>query len=76
VYVEFMQSVTVDGTECTGYAECSELLAAGEDINYQGASGVVDFSDDGEPTAGAYDVYTYDAESAAQTEDTISFSSI
>jgi len=76
VYVDFMQSVTVDGTECVGYAECSELLAAGEDINYQGASGVVDFSDDGEPTAGAYDVYTYDAESAPVTEDTISFSSI
>lgn len=76
VYVDFMQSVTVDGTECIGYAECSELLAAGEDINYQGASGVVDFSDDGEPTAGAYDLYTYDAESAPQTEDTIEFSSI
>jgi branched-chain amino acid transport system substrate-binding protein len=76
VYVDFMQSVTIDGTECIGYAECSELLAAGEDINYQGASGVVDFSDAGEPTAGAYDVYTYDAEGAPVTDDTISFSSI
>jgi branched-chain amino acid transport system substrate-binding protein len=76
VYVEQMQAVTIDGTECIGYAECSELLAAGEDINYQGASGVVDLSDAGEPTAGAYDIYTYDAEGAAQTEDTVSFSSI
>jgi branched-chain amino acid transport system substrate-binding protein len=76
VYVEFMQDVTIGGTECTSYAECSELLAAGEDINYQGASGVVDFSDNGEPTAGAYDVYTYDAQSGAITEDTIAFSAI
>ena len=76
VWVANMLTVTNDGTECTSYAECAELIAAGEDINYQGASGVVDFSDAGEPTAGAYDIYTYDAESVAQTEDTVSFSSI
>jgi branched-chain amino acid transport system substrate-binding protein len=76
VYVENMLTVSNDGTECIGYTECAELIAAGEDINYQGASGVVDLSDAGEPTAGAYDVYTYDAEGVAQTEDTVSFSSI
>ena len=76
VWVANMLTVTNDGTECTTYVECAELIAAGEDINYQGASGVVDFSDAGEPTAGAYDLYTYDAESAPQTEDTVSFSSI
>jgi len=76
VYVENMLTVTNDGTECSSYAECAELIEAGEDVNYQGASGPVDFSDVGEPTAGAYDVYTFDSESVAQTEDTITFSSI
>ena len=45
------------------------ILADGGDINYQGASGVVDLNDAGEVTAGTYDIYTYDAEGTAVTED-------
>ncbi len=74
VFVDEMLTVTNDGTECTNYEECAALLADGEDINYQGASGPVDFSDKGEPTAGTYDVYEYDAEGNAQTETQVSFS--
>ena len=72
--VNHMLSVTNDGEECTSYEACATIIAAGGDINYQGASGVVDLNDVGEPTAGTYDIYTYDAEGAAVTEDQVSFS--
>jgi ABC-type branched-subunit amino acid transport system substrate-binding protein len=37
-------------------------LAAGDDIDYQGASGSVDFNDDGDITFGAIEVWRVDAE--------------
>ncbi len=40
------------GTACTSFAECSSLLKAGKDINYEGASGPVDFNAYGNVTAG------------------------
>lgn len=51
--------VTRDGTKCSRYAACRELLLAGEDIDYDGASGLLDFSQYGEPSAGTYDLFTY-----------------
>ena len=74
VFVDNMLTVTNDGTECIGYGECAALVEAGEDINYQGASGIVDLNDVGEPTAGTYDVYEYDAEGNAVTETQVTFS--
>jgi branched-chain amino acid transport system substrate-binding protein len=34
-------------------------LQDGNDIDYEGASGPVDLNDDGDPTAGVYDIYRY-----------------
>ncbi len=36
-----------------------EALQNGDDIDYEGASGPVDLNDDGDPTAGVYDVYRF-----------------
>jgi len=69
-----MIAVTNEGTECITYEECAGILADGGDINYQGASGVVDLNDLGEVTAGTYDLYTYDAEGNPVTESQVSFS--
>jgi branched-chain amino acid transport system substrate-binding protein len=66
-----MGPVTNGGQVCARYAECSELIAAGTDINYTGASGTVDLDANGEPTSGSYDLYEYDAESKAQAFETI-----
>lgn len=54
--VENLVEVTRDGTKCTSYAECLELLDAGEDIDYDGVSGPLDFTDAGEPSTGTYAV--------------------
>jgi peptidoglycan hydrolase-like protein with peptidoglycan-binding domain/ABC-type branched-subunit amino acid transport system substrate-binding protein len=49
-----LRDVTANGTICTTYATCRELLAAGEDIDYDGPSGPIEFLDDGEPGGGRF----------------------
>lgn len=68
-----MNSVTEGGEKCTSYGECYELLAAGADIDYDGASGALDFTEAGEPGVGTYDVYVYDAEGNANTIDQLTY---
>jgi len=65
-----MAEVTAAGTKCNTFADCAELIANGEDIDYDGASGPLDFSDVGEPTSGVYDVWAFDAEGATGNVDT------
>ncbi len=55
-YVGEINDVTRGGTKCTSFAACSDLIADGEDIDYDGASGPLDFSEPGEPSAGSYDI--------------------
>jgi branched-chain amino acid transport system substrate-binding protein len=44
-----------------------EALANGEDIDYQGASGPIDMNEDGDATAGVYDVYSFKGGDLATT---------
>jgi len=57
-YVQHMNDVTRGGTKCTSFAECRDLIAAGEDIDYDGASGPIEFDGNGEPTVASYGLYT------------------
>lgn len=59
VFVNEINDITRGGTKCSSFAECCELIAAGEDIDYDGASGPLDFTDAGEPGAGSYDISTF-----------------
>jgi branched-chain amino acid transport system substrate-binding protein len=52
-----MINVSKDGTECDSFASCKELLEAGEDIDYVGASGPADLTDAGEPASGTYETW-------------------
>ena len=54
-----MVNVTVDGTACATFEECSALLEEGEDINYNGVSGTTDFRSMGEPANGFYEVWEF-----------------
>src|SRR3712207_1790956 len=47
-------NVTQGGTVCTSFQECKDLLAAGEDIDYDGAAGPLALNDVGDPTVGRY----------------------
>jgi ABC-type branched-subunit amino acid transport system substrate-binding protein len=55
-----MPDVTRGGTVCTSFAECAELIEAGEDIDYDGPSGPQTFSDKGEPTEASFAILAYD----------------
>jgi branched-chain amino acid transport system substrate-binding protein len=46
---EAMSTVSSDGRSCSTVADCLDKLNAGEDIDYEGASGGVRFDDQGDP---------------------------
>jgi ABC-type branched-subunit amino acid transport system substrate-binding protein len=54
--------VSKEGEKCTTFAQCKELLDAGTDIDFDGISGPVEFSDKGDPTEASVGIYTYDAQ--------------
>jgi branched-chain amino acid transport system substrate-binding protein len=66
-----INDVSGEGEKCALVTDCLELLAAdpGTDIDYDGAAGPLDFVEAGEPGAGAYDTWTYDAEGAVTVID-------
>jgi branched-chain amino acid transport system substrate-binding protein len=64
-----MLEVTSGGTKCNTFQGCKDLLADGEDIDYDGASGALDLNENGHVTSGAYDIWQYDAAGAEVTLD-------
>ncbi len=70
-----MVAVSRDGEKCSTFAECKDLLADGADIDYDGASGAIDFLDVGEPGTGIYEVYEYDADGVQQVVEELTFES-
>lgn len=59
-------NVSKEGTKCTTFAECVEFLDAGEDIDYDGVSGPVEFSDAGDPTVATIGIYQYQADNTIE----------
>ena len=70
-----MVAVSRDGEKCSTFQECKDLLATGADIDYDGASGAIDFLDVGEPGTGIYEVYEYDADGVQQVVEELTFES-
>jgi branched-chain amino acid transport system substrate-binding protein len=66
-YAEEMNGITKDGEKCNSFAACKELLADGRDIDYDGVSGPLDFTDKGEPGQATIEVYGYNDEGKLQT---------
>lgn len=54
-----LQAVSRDGTKCTAYQECVDLIAAGEDIDFDGRSGPITFDENGDPTEAYVGIYQY-----------------
>ncbi|MCE0487585.1 ABC transporter substrate-binding protein [Ornithinimicrobium sediminis] len=70
-FKESVNDVTQGGTECTSFEECRDLLADGEDIDYNGASGPLDFTEAGEPGRATIEVYEFDADGELQSVETV-----
>lgn len=56
-----INGVTRDGEKCTDFASCKALLDEGKDIDYDGISGPLTFSEAGEPSEASLGIYSYDA---------------
>jgi len=55
-----INQVTRGGTKCKTYAECDALIKGGtKDIDYDGVSGPLEFSGNGEPTVASYGVLEF-----------------
>ncbi|WP_035737954.1 ABC transporter substrate-binding protein [Glycomyces arizonensis] len=54
--------VSREGTKCETYADCLELLDNGEDIDFDGQSGPIEFSPEGDVTAATIGIYEYEAD--------------
>ena len=66
-FVPMINDVTRGGTKCSLYAECARLIMEGTDIDYDGASGPLEFVDAGEPGVGTYILWEFDTEGEMQT---------
>jgi branched-chain amino acid transport system substrate-binding protein len=71
---EHVRDVTAPGGKRFTFEELPEAveaLQAGEDIDYQGASGPIDMDEAGDTTAGVYDVWGFEGggiETAGEVE--------
>ncbi|MFM8483540.1 MAG: ABC transporter substrate-binding protein [Actinomycetota bacterium] len=54
--------ITKEGTKCTSFAECLQIIKDGGDPDYDGISGPLDFNGNGEPLAGSYAVQVFGAD--------------
>lgn len=51
-----------DGTKCTTFAECAQLILDGETVDYDGNSGPITFDEVGDPTAATMGIFQYAAD--------------
>jgi len=61
-------NVTKEGTQCSTFEECAGMLEAGEDIDYEGASGPTDMNDTGSPASGTIGINLYDGNKYKQVD--------
>jgi len=61
--------ITKDGEKCTEVTACLELIKAGTDIDYDGASGPQDMNGNGEPVNASYGVLTFGADNRFSYDD-------
>ena len=62
--------VTRDGTKCTSFEECKQLVEDGEDIDYDGVAGPIEMSDEGDPQQANFQVLIFDAENTLSVDQT------
>jgi branched-chain amino acid transport system substrate-binding protein len=61
--------VTREGTKCTSFEECKQLIEDGEDIDYDGQSGPIELSDEGDPGQANFQILVYDEENTVSVDD-------
>ena len=67
-----LQDVSDGGTECTTFKECADLLADGEDIDYNGVSGPISWDKNGDETEAFVSIFKYSTGNASEGIDQVS----
>lgn len=68
---EAMTAASQDGTKCTTFAECAELLEAGEDIDYDGITGPISWTEEGDPGQAQIGIFEYQADNTFERIKTV-----
>ena len=58
-FKDVVNGITKDGEKCDTFADCKKLIDEGTDIDYDGVSGPLDFTDAGEPGSATIEVYGF-----------------
>lgn len=58
-YADKINGITRGGEKCTDFAACKALIEAGTDVDYDGVSGKLEFSGNGEPTEASYGILQF-----------------
>ncbi len=67
-YANAINEVTRNGEKCETFADCRVLAEAGTDFDYDGVSGPMEFSGNGEPTEASFAVQTFGADNRIDTD--------
>jgi ABC-type branched-subunit amino acid transport system substrate-binding protein len=54
-----LHDVSEEGTPCTTFDECAQMLEQNQDIDYDGVSGPIDFNGTGSPSAATIGIFEY-----------------
>jgi branched-chain amino acid transport system substrate-binding protein len=61
--------VTREGTKCTAFQECMDLIGNGEDIDYDGVSGPIEMDDVGDPQTANFQIREYTGDEFTELAD-------
>ncbi len=67
-----LTEISKDGTQCTEYKQCVDLLNKGQDIDYEGVSGPCDLNDSGSVAKATIGIQLYDAKNQYKQIDSVS----
>jgi len=70
-YASEIQGITRDGEKCTDFASCQAILDVGGDPDYDGQSGPLEFSGNGEPTRASYGILQFGTVGCVETVECI-----
>jgi branched-chain amino acid transport system substrate-binding protein len=71
-----MQSVSTGGTKVTNYADGLAAIEAGEDVDYDGYSGPIEFDENGDPTGASIGIYQYGKEGTSDLINVVAGNSV
>ncbi len=59
VFKEYINGITVGGEACTDFAACLEIINNGGNVDYNGVSGPLSFTDAGEPAEASFGILQF-----------------